>query len=190
MPPLHVPCAGETPRQRWQNPLTDGRDFRWDVLVAVPDQPPGTRDAVLRSIGTREANTVVHLPAASCDPGRGPNLAHAVGCPLPDLLDGMDVAVVSGDALSVHLAVRSGVPVVVLPTTAAQEAVGRVVASAGVGVVVRSATEVGPAVREVAMDPARRRRMRSLARRSADVDVLLQMLATPAIRPARRTGDR
>lgn len=31
---------------------------------------------MLRSIGTREANTVVHLPAASSAPRRGPNLAH------------------------------------------------------------------------------------------------------------------
>lgn len=176
--------SGHDGRRRWENPLTDGWDYRWNVLVALPDRSPETVDAVLASIGASEANTVVQLARTSTTPTTplSKNLVHAVGEPLPHLLCGIDVAVVSGEAVQALVVAQGRVPMVVLPATDAQEAVGRALASAGAGVLVRTATEVGAAVRTIAWDGSRGPRMRRLARRLAAVGVLLALLGTSALR--------
>jgi UDP:flavonoid glycosyltransferase YjiC (YdhE family) len=185
MQPEHPGTSGRHGRQRWENPLTDGWDYRWNVLVALPDRSPEAVDAVLASIGSSEANTVVQLAGGSRTPAtpRSKNLVHAVGETLPDLLRGIDVAVVSGEAVQALVIAQSQVPMVVLPATGAQGDVGRALASAGAGVLVRTADEVGAAVRTIATDGSRGPRMRRLARRLATVGVLLALLGTSALRP-------
>jgi UDP:flavonoid glycosyltransferase YjiC (YdhE family) len=185
MQPGHPDTSGHHGRRRWENPLTDGWDYRWNVLVALPDRSSEAVDAVLASIGSAEANTVVQLASRSRTPTTPPskNLVHVVGEPLPDLLCGIDVAVVSGEVVEALVVAQRRVPMVVLPATGAQEDVGRALAAAGAGVLVRTAAEVGAAVRTIASDGSRGPRMRGLARRLATVGVLLALLGTSALRP-------
>jgi hypothetical protein len=192
MDPEHSNGSGRDPRQRWANPLTDGWDYRWNVLVALPDRSPEAVDAVLASIDPRQANTVVQLAAGSTMPGTPPsrNLLYAVGEPLADLLDGMDVAVVPGEAIPALVVARSRVPMVVLPESVAQEDVGRALASAGAGVLAHAAADVGGAVRAVALDGSRGPLMRGLARQLATVSVLLTLLGTSALRLLGHAGER
>ena len=184
--------SGSEGRHRWTNPLTDGWEYRWNVLVALPDRDPETLDAVLASIGASQANTVVRLAEGSGTPSTEPsrNLVYAVDEALPELLEGMDVAVVSGDALTALAAAQHRVPVVVFPASYAQDGVGRALASVGAGVVVRSAAEVGQAIRAIASDGSRGPRMRGLARQLGAVTVLLAALGTSALRLVARTRAR
>lgn len=177
------------PARRWENPLTDGWEFRWDVLVALDGHPPETVDAVLASIDAASSNTVVQVPAGARRPGtpRSVNLVYAESVPVPDLVADMDVAVVSGSVLAALAAVRSGVPVVVLPVGPSGHETGRALAAAGAGVVVARAGEVGDAVRRIVADRALTAGVRDLAKRLAVVDVLLAMLAEPQLPLARRT---
>lgn len=170
-------------RQRWENPLTDGWEFRWNVLVALPESDPDVIDAVLASIDGSQANTVVQLPPGPRTP-RTPssrNLAFAAAVPVRELVTGMDVVVVSGSTLSTLAAVRAGVPVVVLPTGPQQREAGREFVAAGAGVLVDTADQVGDAVRSVTTVPAHRFRARRLARRMRSVDLLLSMLGAPRL---------
>ncbi|MBF4588934.1 hypothetical protein [Curtobacterium sp. VKM Ac-1395] len=177
-------ASGNEGRHRWTNPLTDGWEYRWNVLVALPDCHPAMLDAVLASVGASQANTVVQLSAGSRTPATEPsrNLVYAVDEALPELLEGVDVAVVSGDALTALAAAQHRVPVVVFPASDAQVAVGEALASVGAGVVVRSAAEVGQAIRAIASDGSRGPRMRGLARQLGAVTVLLAALGTSALR--------
>lgn len=170
-------------RRRWTNPLTDGWEFRWNVLVALPGRSPEELDAVLASIGASETNTVVQLATDAEPPTARPsrNLVHAVAEPLADLLEGMDVAVVSGDAMTALLAAQRQVPLVVLPASDAEDEVGAAMASVGAGVVVRSAAEVGQAVRALASDGSWRVQMRGMTDQLRAVTLLLTLLRTSAL---------
>ncbi|WP_420369455.1 hypothetical protein [Curtobacterium sp. L1-20] len=172
----------------WRNPLTDGWEYRWNVLVALPGRSPESVDAVLASVDAAQANTVVQVTETT-GALRTPatrNLVHAAA-PLPDLLDGMDVAVVTGDAFVALAAAQRRVPMVVLPADAAEQAVGDALAAVGAAVVVPSAAEVGDAVRAVASDGTTGPRIRELARRLTPVSVLLAVLGTSALRLVGRT---
>lgn len=163
---------------------TDGSDYRWNVLVALPGRPSDEVDAVLASIGSTEANTVVQLTGRSDGPrtAPSPNLAFAVAVPLTELLDDVDVAVLAGDVTTVLVALRARVPLVVLPARPAQAGIGSAVASVGAGVVAVSPEEVGAAVRAVALDATTGPRLRAVAEHVTAVDALLVALGTSALR--------
>ena len=176
------------------SPVTWGGFSIWDGGGAVPDEVDGfvgdgSDPPVLVTLGTSAASGAGEQfarIAADLD-GRGlrslllvgdaKNLAPLRGragaftfAPIVPLLPRCRVAVISGALGGVAAALRSGVPIVVVPQLFDQIWHGRRVQDLGLGLHVRKAKHVGAAVAELVADPSYGERCRAFADRLASED--------------------
>ncbi|MEV6208207.1 glycosyltransferase [Kitasatospora sp. NPDC051914] len=171
----------------WSTPRFPGREDRPRVLVTLgtivdDDEVLAT---IVASLEPHDVNVVVAVnPAADVETLRVDRTrVRPVGfVPMRRLLDGVDVVVSAGGAGTVLSALRTAVPMVLLPMGLDKPLNAERVANVGAAVVVHRPEEIGDAVAGVLGDPSFRTAAAAMARQMTDTQSAAEVLRQVLVR--------